>query len=246
MEMQKVNNEILYKIKPLFTDIRFYMGNTVLDGMFGEAFTDNLDNPKFALLHARNYLFISGEISESKLKKVLQNYDKVRIIPSDNLKPIIEKLYGEKIIEKNRYSLKKNSKFDINKLEKMIEDLPTKYQITKIDENLANRIKEENFLSITIDYKNYGIGYCVIYNNDIIAVATSSAIVYKNGIEVNIKVKEEYQRQGIASALAAKLILECLKQNKEVSWDAANLISLKLAQKLGFIYDSTYSIYEFV
>lgn len=45
--------------------------------------------------------------------------------------------------------------------------------------------------------------------------------------------------------MASKLILLCLECGKKISWDAANLNSLKLAKKLGFEYDSTYNIYSF-
>ncbi|MDO4963745.1 MAG: GNAT family N-acetyltransferase, partial [bacterium] len=119
-----------------------------------------------------------------------------------------------------------------------------KFEILQIDEYLANKIKEEKFINITDDYKNYGIGFCCIYNNEIIGVASSN-IFYKDGIEVNIKVKEEYRRKGIATAMASKLIIECLSRNKKISWDASNTNSVRLAQKLGFEYDSEYDIYKF-
>lgn len=82
------------------------------------------------------------------------------------------------------------------------------------------------------------------FYNKIIGVASSN-IFYKDGIEVNIKVEEQYRREGIATAMASKLILECLEQNKKISWDAANMNSVGLAQKLGFKYDSTYHFYSF-
>lgn len=45
--------------------------------------------------------------------------------------------------------------------------------------------------------------------------------------------------------MASKLILECLSQEKKVSWNAANTNSVGLAEKLGFEYDSKYNIYSF-
>lgn len=110
---------------------------------------------------------------------------------------------------------------------------------------IAEKIKEEKFINITDNYDKNGVGYCCIYNNEIIGVASSN-IFYKDGIEVNIKVKDEYRRRGIATALASKLILKCLEENKKISWDAANLWSVGLAKKLGFEYYSTYNIYKFI
>lgn len=43
--------------------------------------------------------------------------------------------------------------------------------------------------------------------------------------------------------MAANLILECLRENKKISWDAYNINSVKLAEKLGFEFDSAYDTY---
>ncbi len=167
------------------------------------------------------------------------------MIPSNNIANKIEKIYSNNIQKSQRYSIKKEVSFDKEKLYHMANSLEKKFKLVQIDETLANNIKTLKFINITDDYKKYGIGFCCIYNNEIIGVASSN-IFYKEGIEVNIKVKEDYRRKGIATALASNLILECLKQNKKVSWDAANINSVGLAQKLGFEYDSTYNIYDFI
>ena len=124
----------------------------------------------------------------------------------------------------------------------MVNKIPSKFEIIKINKNLADRIKKEDFINITDDYEKNGIGYCCMYNKEIIGVASSN-IFYKDGIEVNIRVKENYRRRGIATAMAANLILECLRENKKISWDAYNINSVKLAEKLGFEFDSAYDTY---
>lgn len=243
--MEKVQETDLYKLKKFFTDIRFYMGKSVLDGVMGEAYADNINNPNFAILIARQYCFMSGKIDECNLKKIIdENLKTYKLIPADNLKTLIEDIYGNNINKSERYSIKKDVIFDISKLEKMAKNLHLDFEIKKIDENLANRIKIDNFIKINDNYKENGIGYCCIKDNEIIGVASSN-IFYKDGIEVNIKVREDFRRKGIATILASNLILECLKENKKISWDAANMNSVKLAEKLGFEYDSTYNIYNF-
>lgn len=42
----------------------------------------------------------------------------------------------------------------------------------------------------------------------------------------------------------AKLILECLEREKYPSWDAINLRSVALAEKLGYHRDKEYDTYE--
>lgn len=74
-------------------------------------------------------------------------------------------------------------------MQEYIEKAPKEYQIQEIDKNVAEKIKEEKFINITDNYEKNGVGYCCIYNNEIIGVASSN-IFYKDGIEVNIKVKD--------------------------------------------------------
>ena len=238
------NYNNLDKIKSLFNDIRFYMGNSVLDGLMGEAYVDNVLNPNIAFLVVRGYCFMSGELNEEKLKKIIdENFKNYVLIPSDNLKKKIESSYPNNIVKAQRYSIKKEVEFNRDKLNDMINKLPQNFKLIKINKKLSDRIKKENFINITDDYEKNGIGYCCMYDNEIIGVASSN-IFYNDGIEVNIKVKENYRRKGIATAMAAKLILDCLKENKKISWDAANINSVRLAEKLGFEFDSAYDIYE--
>lgn len=235
----------LKKAKFLFNDIRFYMGNSVLEGCMGECFVDNISSPKFAFLLVRNYCFISGEIEEKELKDVIRSFnlkDKT-IIASDKIKAQIKNLFPDyKII--TRYSIKKNPKFDESKLNDFINSLHKKYKIRPTDDDLAKRIKTEKFINITDDYENKGIGFCCFYKNEIVGVASSN-IIYKHGIEVNVKTSAEHRQQGIALALASCLILECIKRNMFVSWDAAHLGSVILAEKLGFAYHSEYECLVF-
>ncbi len=233
-------------VKPFFKNIRFFIGNSVFDGMKGNAYVDNTLNPKLAVLTVNSFCFISGTIEKIKLKNIIDKYFKnYDIIPSDNLAKEIEEIYQDNIIKSYRYSIKKNPHFDILKLEQMANNLDTYFKIIEIDKKMTDRIKKEEFIRITDNYEEDGIGYCCLtVNNELVGVASSN-IIYKDGIEVNIKVKEQYRRKKIATAMASKLILECLKQKRKISWDAANTNSVVLAEKLGFKYDSKYNVYSF-
>lgn len=245
--MVEVANENLNSLRYLFNDIRFYMGNSVLDGNMGRALVDNVNTPTFAILLVRSYCFISGMISEKDLKNIIDIYDLENyiIIPSDEIKTLLEKIYSGNIEKFQRYSIKKNVKFNKEQLIKYVNNSNKKFQFLRINDELSERIRAEGFIHITDDYKNNGIGYCCMNDKDIIGVASSN-IFYNDGIEVNIKVKEEYRRKGIATTLAAMLILSCLEENKKVSWDAANLNSVYLAEKLGFEFASEYDCYRLV
>lgn len=98
----------LKEIKILFNDIRFYMGNSVLDGVMGKAFVDNVRNPNIAFLVVRNYCFISGNIDNKDLKDIIdKNFKEYILIPSNDIASKIEKIYSHNIQKSQRYSIKK-------------------------------------------------------------------------------------------------------------------------------------------
>ena len=72
----------------------------------------------------------------------------------------------------------------------------------------------------------------------------SSYTSYKGGIEIEIDTKAEYRKKGLARICGAKLILECLKRGWYPSWDAQNLKSAALAEKLGYHFEHEYTAYE--
>ena len=68
-------SQVIEKIKPLFNDIRFYIGNSVLQGHIGKIYVDDKENPNLAILEARNYVLISGLVSNELLKKIVNMGD---------------------------------------------------------------------------------------------------------------------------------------------------------------------------
>ncbi|MCI8384792.1 MAG: GNAT family N-acetyltransferase [Clostridia bacterium] len=247
--MIKLHNNEMNKIEHLFNDIKFYMGKSVLDGLMGEAYTDNLENPTIAYLLVRQYCFINGNSNSVLAKQVLKTLPKTckRIIAKDDWSNIIESIYND--FEKSkRYSLKKEKDiFNKQKLKEFCENLNSEYEVNAIDERIYKLIKADDEdpkqMKITDDYMNKGIGVCCFRDDEIVGICSSN-IIYKDGIEINIRVKEGYKHKGIGTAMASKLILMCLEKGIYPSWDAANLTSLELAEKLGYNYDSEYTIYK--
>ncbi|MNI84792.1 GNAT acetyltransferase [compost metagenome] len=71
----------------------------------------------------------------------------------------------------------------------------------------------------------------------------SSYSVYNEGIEIEIDTKPEFRNRGLATACGAKLILECLERGLYPGWDAQDLRSVALAEKLGYHMDYPYTTY---
>ena len=55
---------------------------------------------------------------------------------------------------------------------------------------------------------------------------------------------ESERRKHLATIVCAALILRCLKEGLYPSWDAQNMNSVRLAEKLGYELDYEYTAYE--
>ena len=87
-----------------------------------------------------------------------------------------------------------------------------------------------------------GVGFYLEQQWTVVGAAYSS-LVCSQGIEVSLCVLEDYRRQGIATILSSRLLKWCLEHNAEANWDAANLASCKLAEKLGYVRRGEYQAY---
>ena len=70
-----------------------------------------------------------------------------------------------------------------------------------------------------------------------------SYCVYRGGIEIEIDTRADHRRKGLAAACGARLILECLDRGLYPSWDAIDLRSAVLAEKLGYHRGEAYVTY---
>ena len=77
-----------------------------------------------------------------------------------------------------------------------------------------------------------------------LVAGASSYSSYRGGIEVEIDTREDQRRRGLAYVCGARLILECCSRSLYPSWDAHNLWSVALAEKLGYHFDHSYTAYE--
>ena len=150
-----------------------------------------------------------------------------------------------------RYAMEKEPDiFNRNRLENIIEQLPSEYTLRMIDEPVFHECRKENWcgdlVSQFADYNSYqrmGLGV-VVMRDEVPVAGASSYTVYQGGIEVEIDTKMEYRRRGLATVCGAKLILECLDRGWYPSWDAQNLWSVALAEKLGYHFSHEYDAYE--
>ena len=214
-----------------------------LENVMGKVFADDPEHPKSAAAVIGDFVFCAGE---PNVELVASGLDRRRIVvPQDEA--------WEELIENNfpankqfRYAIKKETEFDREKLKAMTNALPEGYIFRKIDGEIYDLcLKDKEFqdnVSVFESKEKYlrlGRGFVVMKDGKI-ASAASSYSRCRKGIDIEIGTRKEERHKGLGSAVAAKLILECLDEGLYPAWDAANKMSVRLAEKLGYEYSREY------
>ena len=181
----------------------------------------------------------------------------VMVPENEDWERLIEDCYGTKAEKRIRYAIKKEGLqvFDRDNLQKVVEQLWDNpryqgYELRMINRALYGQIQGidwcrewvENYPGYEL-FENCALGVVILKEGEPVAGASSYSS-YLQGIEITIRTKEEYQRQGLAYICAAKLILECMQRGLYPSWDAANTKSVALSEKLGYHFDKEYIAYR--
>ncbi len=250
--MKKVNN--LSQIEALFYGWDESMLRSCFQKVMGEAYVEQEEHPNAAIVYVNCFGFAAGEPNRQLVEDWYNDLvGRFAIITAkdDSWNTIFEDIGKDKCRRVKRYAIKKEANcFQKDRLTDFVEALAPEYQIRQIDKELYHACKTErwsaDFVQWYKDYnqfEKYGLGFVILHEGKPISGASSYAS-FSSGIEIEIDTKEEYRRQGLATICGAKLILECLKRGWYPSWDAQNLWSVALAEKLGYHYSHTYTAYE--
>lgn len=244
-------------LAPLFASTDETLVLSCLQGHMGRAFADDLQVPHCAQILIGDFCFFAGDALHPDAKKLVQNipkrasHDPLLMIPlSPAWESLIEQIYEGRFEKTLRYAIKKEKDiFQRPVLERFASELPRGFSLHPIDSIRYHQCLEQDFsrdfcsqFSSAEDYQNRGLGICALHQGKIVSGA-SSYTIYDGGIEIEVDTHPDYRRLGLACACAAKLILLCLDRGLYPSWDAATLISVALAQKLGYHVDTPYPTY---
>ncbi|MDE6664534.1 MAG: GNAT family N-acetyltransferase, partial [Lachnospiraceae bacterium] len=165
---------------------------------------------------------------------------------------LIKECYGDRAKEVTRYAIKKDTEFDKIKLQQAVNSLSSEFELRLIDQELYGMCLENEWSRDLVSqfpnyeiYEKLGLGVAAL-KDGILVSGASSYSRYNEGIEIEIDTYKDYRRKGLAYACGAKLILECIDRGLYPSWDAQNMWSVALAQKLGYCYEHPYLAYEVV
>ena len=239
----------------------------------GRIFVDDINNPTSGLIWLGNndgFIFFGSEQNESfndelnqfinnvimpEAKKVqlkwfegLGNHEKwnniiERVFEHRKLKSWNQKVY---ILHKDEYK---------GNYEPVIEP---GYKVIKICHTLfdskSNSISNIGFLKSKIvefwssleSFFNNGMGYCIVYKNEIVSVCFSGFVV-GNVHCIDIETLESHQGKKLAQRVAHSFVKECLENNMVPYWDCMemNKPSVAVAENIGFRNEFNYVGYYF-
>lgn len=242
------------KVEKLFGDWQETLIWSCLQKVMGDIYVDNAADPKSAMAVLGDFSFFAGDAEEDLVCYKPENcsQDFMIMVPqSEEWAELIVKNYGDRAKPVKRYAIKKEQNiFDKDTLRSAVNSLKPGYTLRMIDADLFALCRSsawcQDLVSQFEDYETYkklGIGVAVL-KGEWLAAGASSYARYREGIEIEIDTKEEHRRNGLAYACGAKLILECLDRGLYPSWDAQNLASVALAEKLGYHFDHEYKAFE--
>ena len=215
---------------------------SALQGVMGKIYVDSLEKPESGVVMLGDFCFLSGKPKSEIISGALTNSasEEVILVPqNDDWAPGI---------------------FDLEKLLKVTEKLPKEYEMRLIDQSLFEICRDTqwskdltaNYESYS-QYKEYGLGVCILTGGEVVAGISSYSgygrrsdenLGCHGGIEIEVVTREDYRRKGLAYIGAARLLLECDKRGLYPNWDAANKMSVGLAEKLGYHFSHEYVVYK--
>ena len=219
----------------------------VLESYMGKACVDNVENPSAYKIMIGPFFYFAGNALGEGGQEMLKDIKPYNLFMSSSAGWAEEcrKLYGERLVAFERYSFS-SEKLSLEYLKRLCQN--SAHDIKQMDSALLERVQgQDHFIDISdfdsvSDFMGSGIGYYAEKNGEVIGAAYSS-LVCNQGIEISLFVSDDHRRRGIATALSANLVGWCLENNMDAHWDAANLESCKLAEKLGYIPTGGYQAY---
>lgn len=229
---------------------------SAVENKMGRVWADSVENPRFFFVKVGDYLYTCGdvpnEIEIDEVNNLLYENCIGNVIMPENQEWedwFEHNLTGDFDILPRYYLSKEEDNFSVEALENFVNSMNEKFSLKKIGEfeydvlineswsfDFVGHFKDKN------DFLQNGMGYCVYYNDEIIS--GSSTYGYCDGkIDIAVATREDYRKNGLALVTSAKLMLECFNNDIYPNWDAANLGSLSIAKKLGYIYGGEFKTF---
>lgn len=230
-----------------------------MEGTMGRVWVAKTIRPSYCLILVGDFSYLIGippkgkAAMELKIKICEECHHTFITATDDRWKHWLEDQFVGEYRKIARYALKKEKEqFNLERLEQLKADIPKGFQLKQMDDTLYQlALKEEwskDFCANFEDaahFKRAGLGFVILKGRKIVA-GCSAYGSSDHKMEIEVITRKEYRRKGLALACSAAFVLECLKGGVIPNWDAANLASVALAEKLGYLFDYEYEVYQLI
>lgn len=232
------------KIEALFHDWDMPMVRACIQGHMGRVAVLGEDS---AMASIGDFCFFAGR----PLPELVAQADAPILVPGDgDWVRLIQGTLGEGAVPFTRYATRcAPQELDCDRLIGFTRALPRRFELQPIGRGHYFTLMEEEWsrdlcgcFRDATDFLEQGLGLVVTEGERIVAGASSYAAC-DGAIEIEIDTRPDRRRLGLASACAARLILECLARKIYPGWDAHDRRSLALAEKLGYQLDRPYTAF---
>jgi len=213
----------------------------VLEGHLGEAFADDVEAPRIAELSFAGVHFYGGDAAHPLARAIVARLpvDQVVAASTPPWRALLDTAYGPRLLALPATDYHAHSLARAH-LERLAARLPAGYDLRRMDLELARRVEAElqtedhvHFFGSPEYFIERGVGFCVLHTGRIVSAASSGAF-HDAGIEVQINTLPEHRGRGLATVVAAHLLLYCLERGLDPHWCTSNPISAHLAENLGY------------
>lgn len=226
-----------------------YSLDCVIEGQMGHAFVDDPAQPTAWRVTIGPFWYFAGDADSPGGRALMAEFPPYNLLmpSSPAWVALAKETFGHRLVSFPRYSFATDQLVDTY-LAALLDGSPHHDRVRRVDAELLarpdNYVETEDFES-PADFLARGIGYTMLEDDRLVGAAYSS-LVCSRGIEVSLFVDESYRRRGVATALSAALLLECVRRGLRPNWDAANMESRALAEKLGYTFAGSYDSYHYL
>lgn len=243
-------------VAPLFAQWPEMLIASALEGAMGCVWTLE-GEPGGALAECADFLFLAAREVETA-RKLLMAWKRehagqyaIAAARDSALLALIPAVFAGEAEPTRRYAFHKGGEaFDRERLVRFAASAPAEVEVRPFDceicrlamqapwsRSFCEQFRDED------DFMARGLGVAALHGGELVGGA-SSYVCFSGGIELQVETRQDMRRRGIALACCAGLILTCLDRGLYPSWDAANLESVALAERLGYRLAGPYDAWE--